>query len=214
MHIPGHGFLSLPVSALAGVASAGCAAQAIRGLRAGMSENIALKMAAIAALIFAGQMFNYPIANGTSGHLIGAALAAALLGPYAATIVMIAVLVVQCALFGDGGWFTLGANVFNMGVVAVWAGWIFYRGFGADSTFSRYMALFVGSWASVVAAASACSLELAVSGTAPLSSVLPAMISAHATVGIGEGVLAIATYALVSKLVPTYTSAFAVERKA
>lgn len=214
MHIPGHGFLSSPVSVSLALASLSGLGLTVRTLVSSRAGKFFLRMASLAAFIFAAQMFNYPVANGTSGHLIGAALAAALVGPAAATLVMTAVLLVQCALFGDGGWLSLGANVFNMGIVAVWVGWAFYRGFGTEGTLSRYLALFVGSWASVVAAASACSLEIALSGTAKLSTVLPAMIGAHAGIGVGEGAIAVAAYAFVGRFAQSPMLASATEGKA
>lgn len=215
MHIPGHGFITLPTSIAAALAAAGGLGAAIRGAgRGGASTGIAMRMALVAAIVFAAQMFNYPITGGTSGHLIGAAFAAAVLGPFAASIVIAAVLLVQCALFGDGGWFSLGANVLNMGLIATWVGWAFYRGLWRAEGTSRYLALFIGSWASVVAAASACSVEIAASGAAPLGKVLPAMVLSHATIGVGEGLITVAAFALVSAFMPSLKARWALKQGA
>ncbi len=203
MHIPGHGFLSIEVSAAASVSSIWGMRIAIRRLGARLDRELVLRMAAVAALVFAAQMFNYPVSGGTSGHLVGALFAAVILGPFAASLVMASVLVVQCALFGDGGYFSLGANILNMAVVAVWVGWAFHRYLSRGGTASSYIALFIGSWASVIAAASACSLEIALAGTAPLGQVLPAMIGAHSAIGVGEGLITVSAYAAFARFTPS-----------
>jgi len=207
MHIPGHGFLSIQVSAAASVFSVWGTGIAIRWLRRRLDRDLVLRMAAVAALLFAAQMFNYPVSGGTSGHLIGAMLAAVILGPYAASLVMASVLVVQCALFGDGGHFSLGANILNMAVVAVWVGWAFFSRLSRGGTTSGCIALFAGSWASVIAASSACSLEIALAGTSPLGEVLPAMIGVHSAIGVGEGLITVSAYAAFARIAPSLTFA-------
>lgn len=214
MHIPGHGFLSFGASVATSIATVGGVGFALHWLRRNVTGKIVARMAALAALIFAGQMLNYPVSGGTSGHLIGAMLAAVIVGPYAATVVMASVLLVQCALFGDGGYFSLGANVLNMSVIAVWVGWAFYRVLKDSVGLPGCLALFVGSWASVMAAAAACSLQIAYSGTAPLAKVLPAMLNVHSTIGIGEGIITVATYAAVVRVVPVLVAAMAPEGEA
>ena len=203
MHIPGHSFVGFAPSVLTALLSFGGLGLAVGRIREGFDRGLAVRLAAIAAFIFAAQMFNFPISSGTSGHLIGAMLVAVIAGPWAATVVMAAVLIVQCVLFGDGGYFSLGANIFNMGIVAVWAGWFFYRGLGRGSTFAKYAAAFIASWVSVVAAASVASIEIALSGAAPLKAVLPAMVMAHTTIGVGEGLITVAALGLFLKVIPS-----------
>lgn len=203
MHIPGHGFVGFAPSVVTALVSFGGLGLAVGRIREGFDRGLAVRLAALAAFIFAAQMFNFPISSGTSGHLIGAVLVAAVAGPWAATVVMAAVLIVQCVLFGDGGYFSLGANIFNMGIVAVWAGWFFYRGLGRGSAFSRYAAAFIASWVSVITAASAASIEIAFSGTVPLEAVLPAMVLGHTTIGVGEGLITVAALGFFSKVMPS-----------
>jgi cobalt/nickel transport system permease protein len=152
-------------------------------------------MGVMAAFIFAAQMVNFPIVGGTSGHLIGAVLAAVTLGPWSASIIMAVILILQSLLFQDGGLTALGANILNMGVIAVFAGYGVYR------LLDRYRAfgLFAASWVSVMLAAGACAVELAVAGTIPLAVVLPAMLFWHAFIGVGEGLITAAVVEILSR---------------
>jgi cobalt/nickel transport system permease protein len=144
-----------------------------------------------AAFIFAAQMLNFPVAGGTSGHMVGAVLAAVLLGPSAAVIVLSAVLLVQCLVFADGGLSALGANLFNMGIVGGVAGWAIY--YGVSRLFKglsgRILAAAFAAWCSTVLASIACAGELAASGTVRWSVALPAMAGVHVLIGIGEGLI-------------------------
>ena len=117
MHIP-DGFVNIPVAAATYVASGGSLAYAVRRTNEELGEKQVPLMGVMGAFIFAAQMLNFPVAGGTSGHLIGGALAAILLGPWAGMLIMASVLIVQALIFQDGGLVALGANVFNMGVVA------------------------------------------------------------------------------------------------
>jgi cobalt/nickel transport system permease protein len=149
-------------------------------------------MGVLAAFIFAAQMLNFPIAGGTSGHLIGAALAAILLGPWAAVLIMSCVLIAQCLIFQDGGLLALGANIFNMGIVASFSAYFLYRlstSVLGDNKKGRLIGGFIGAWGSVVMASLACALELVISGISPLVVALPAMAGLHALIGIGEGLI-------------------------
>jgi len=146
----------------------------------------------MAAFIFAAQMLNFPIFGGTSGHLVGAALAAILLGPWTAVLIMTCVLIVQCLIFQDGGLLALGANVLNMGIIASFVGYYCYRGitsFIGEDRRGRLVGSFAGAWGSVFLASTACALELWISDTSPFSVVLPAMAGWHALIGIGEGLI-------------------------
>jgi len=198
MHIP-DGFISAPVATTGIVVAAGCVAYAVKATNKKMGEKQIPLMGVLAAFIFAAQMLNFPIAGGTSGHLIGAALAAILLGPWAGILIMTCVLAVQCLVFQDGGLFALGANIFNMGIVASFVGYYVYRVSALFGGQKRRTLIGGGlaAWSSVVIASIACALELAISGTVPLGVALPAMVGVHALIGIGEGVITAAVLSLI-----------------
>jgi cobalt/nickel transport system permease protein len=182
------------------VASAGGLGAAIKMVGKKLGERQVPMMGMMAAFIFAAQMLNFPVAGGTSGHLIGAVLAAILLGPWASIIIMSLVLLAQCLIFKDGGLLALGANIFNMGIVAGLGAYWIYKPLNkllGEGGRGQMVAGFIAAWFSVVAASIACSLELAVSGAVPLGTVLPAMAGVHALIGIGEGLVTVAVLALV-----------------
>jgi cobalt/nickel transport system permease protein len=194
MHIP-DGFVNIPVAAATYVASGGSLAYAVRRTNEELGEKQVPLMGVMGAFIFAAQMLNFPVAGGTSGHLIGGALATILLGPWAGMLIMTSVLVVQALIFQDGGLVALGANVFNMGVVACLVGhyaFIWLKRLLGEGTQGVVISGFVAAWASVVAAAIACALELALSGTSALAVALPAMTLVHILIGIGEGLITVA----------------------
>jgi cobalt/nickel transport system permease protein len=161
-------------------------------------------MGMLAAFIFAGQMLNIPIGGGTSGHMLGGVLAAVFLGPLAATIVMSTVFIVQCLLFQDGGLTTLGANIFNMGLIGTILGYYIYCGIRKISKNEKGMTIAAGiaGWSAVVFGSIVCSIELAASGTIPLEVVLPAMTLTHILVGIIEAGITMAVIGLVLKSRP------------
>ncbi len=199
MHIP-DGFLSTPVAAASCVVAAGSVAYAVKATNKKMGEKQIPLMGVLAAFIFAAQMLNFPIAGGTSGHFLGAALAAILLGPWVGVMIMTCVLVVQCLIFQDGGLFALGANIFNMGVVGSFLSYYLYKGVARIFGNSRQGKLVGGglaAWFSVVLAAIAAAVELWVSGTVPLKVALPAMGGVHALIGIGEGLITVAVLSLI-----------------
>jgi cobalt/nickel transport system permease protein len=199
MHIP-DGFLNAPTIAVTAAVSAACVGGAVVIVNKKLGEKQVPLMGVTAAFIFAAQMLNFPIVGGTSGHLIGAALAAILLGPWAAVLIMTCVLMVQCLIFQDGGLLALGANVLNMGIIASFVGYYFYRGtaklIGEDRR-GRLVGSFIGAWSAVFLASVACAIELWVSGTSPFSVALPAMAGWHALIGIGEGLITTAALSLV-----------------
>lgn len=165
-------------------------------------KQLLMRMATVGALIFAIQMVNFPVANGTSGHLLGGALAALILGPWAGFLVIAAVLAVQAFMFGDGGIVTLGPNIINMGLIGTIGSWYVFRElFHLYKKQSRYLLLATGivAWLSVVCAAAGASVELGVSGTIALSAVLPAMLSVHALIGIGEAIITVLIIAYLRK---------------
>jgi cobalt/nickel transport system permease protein len=199
MHIP-DGFVSVGTAAVTYVGSAGAIAYSVRRTNEGLREREVPLMGVMAAFIFAAQMINFTVAGGTSGHLLGGALAAILLGPWAGTLVITAVLAVQALLFQDGGLLALGANVLNMAVVGVWSGYGIYivlrRVLGGRR--GIWVAGFGAAWASAVLASALAAFELAISGTSPLGVVLPAMIGVHALIGIGEGLITTGVIAFLS----------------
>jgi cobalt/nickel transport system permease protein len=196
LHIP-DGFLSPQVWAPLSVASAGAVAYAARRAERELPLERVPLVGATAAFLFAAQMVNFRVAAGTSGHLLGGVLAAALLGPHAGFIAMTVVLIVQALLFQDGGVTTLGANLLNMGVIGCYVGWGAFtllskaaRGRGALGL------LGFSAWLSVVVASAACAVELALSGFVPLRPALAAMVGVHALIGLGEGALTVAAVSL------------------
>lgn len=199
MHIP-DGFLNVATVATTCVVSAGGVGNAVRIANKKLGEKQVPLMGVLAAFIFAAQMLNFPIAGGTSGHLIGAALAAILLGPWAAVLIMSCVLIAQCLIFQDGGLLALGANIFNMGIIASFSGYYLYRlttSLLGDERRGKLIGGFLGAWGSVFLASIVCAVELAVSGTSPIAVVLPAMSGFHAVIGIGEGLITGAVLSLV-----------------
>ena len=200
MHIP-DGFVSAPVAAAGYVVAGIVLAIAVRQANRKFQERLVPLMGVMAAFIFAAQMMNFPVAGGTSGHMLGAALATILVGPWAAIIVMACVVGVQALMFQDGGLAALGTNLVNMAVVGVLVSYAVYRVAGAlvgDNRRLKYVAAFCASWLSIEAAALACSFELATSGTSPLHVVLPAMAGVHALIGIGEGLITVAALAFIT----------------
>ena len=199
MHIP-DGFLNIATVATTYAVSAGGVGNAVRMASKKLGEKQVPLMGVLAAFIFAAQMLNFPIAGGTSGHLIGAALAAILLGPWAAVLIMSCVLIAQSLIFQDGGLLALGANIFNMGIIASFSGYYLYRlvtSLLGNARRGKLVGGFVGAWGSVFLASIVCAIELAVSGASPIGVVLPAMAGLHALIGIGEGLITGAVLSLV-----------------
>jgi cobalt/nickel transport system permease protein len=193
LHIP-DGFLSVPVAVVGWVLTILVVALALRKTRDQLGERQVPLMGVLAAAVFAGQMLNFTIPGGTSGHLLGGALVAVILGPWAAVLVMTAVVAIQALLFQDGGLLVLGFNIINMGVLTAFTGYFVYGLLkdraGSDRT-SLFAGGFVGAWLSVMVGAIATAVELAVSGTSPLGIALPAMAGVHALIGVGEGLLTV-----------------------
>ena len=189
MHIP-DGFINAPTAAVAGVVSAGGVAYALRVARERLSERQVPMIGLTAAFVFAVQMINFPIGLGTSGHLIGGALAAILLGPWMATLVLAVVLIVQALGFADGGITALGANVSLMGLVAGIGGYLLFRGLMAVLPRTRrgfLTATAVTSWATVVLASGLAAVYLVLNGFPPAT--VPVMLGLHALIGIGEAAI-------------------------
>jgi cobalt/nickel transport system permease protein len=203
MHIP-DGFLAVNTWAPAWVVSIGWLGYCVRRVSVVLKDKMVPLMGVMAAFIFAAQMLNFPVAAGTSGHLLGGVLAAVLLGPYAGAIVIAVVLTVQCLVFQDGGLTALGANIFNMSFIGAAGGYIIYNSvrkiIGGDK--GVLVGTAVAAWISVVLASGACAVELAVSGTSPLKIALPAMVLVHMLIGAGEAVISVLVLSFVLKTRP------------
>ncbi len=191
MHVP-DGFVGNGVNAATFAFSAAACAVAVKRAEKTIGEREIPLMGLTAAFIFAAQMLNFPVAAGTSGHFLGAVMAALLIGPLNGCLVMAIVLAIQCFLFADGGITALGTNIFNMGVVGGMGGWLAFRVLQAAFPRNRggYLAAAaIAAWSSITLSASVCALELALSGTSELAVALPAMAGAHAIIGIGEAII-------------------------
>src|SRR5512140_1263907 len=201
MHIP-DGFLSLVISAFCWVITIALDGIAISRTRKSLGERQVPLMGIMAAFIFAAQMLNFPVAGGTSGHLLGGALAAIVLGPWAAMLVMTAVIAVQGLLFQDGGLVVMGANILNMGLLTAIVGYGLYRMVGKNSIKTRLTVSGIAAWLSVMTGALMASLQLWLSGTAKLNIVVPAMLGVHALIGIGEALITVAALAFIFRTRP------------
>jgi cobalt/nickel transport system permease protein len=193
MHIP-DGFFDGTTSAVAGAAAVGTLAVAARRCRDQLGERQVPLAAVTAAFVFAAQMLNFPVASGTSGHLLGGVLAAVLVGPWAGALCVSVVLAVQSLLFADGGLSALGLNIVNMALVGCVGGYLVFRAIRAvmpDNLAGVDVAAGLAAFASVPLAAAAFVAEFAVGGTTgiDLADVAAAMVGTHALIGIGEGVI-------------------------
>ncbi|MFH9658525.1 energy-coupling factor ABC transporter permease [Streptomyces sp. NPDC017248] len=206
MHVP-DGFIDAPTSAVTGVLAAGAVAVSLRGARRELDERTAPLAGLVAAFIFAVQMLNFPVAAGTSGHLLGGALAAILVGPYTAVLCVSVVLLMQGVLFADGGLTALGVNITDMAIVTTVVSYALFRGLLAVLPRKRRsvtVASFVAALVSVPAAAVAFTLIYAVGGTTDVSlgKVATAMIGVHVLIGIGEAVITALTVGAVIAVRP------------
>ncbi len=193
MHVP-DGFLNLPTSAATAVVAAVGVGAALRGARRELDERTTPLAGLVASFVFAAQMLNFPVAAGTSGHLLGGALAAVLVGPWTATLCLSVVLVVQALLFADGGLTALGTNIVLMALVGVWVGWWTFRlalGVLPRRVSSVSPAAAIGAFLSVPVAALTFAALFAVGGAAPVpvEDLLWAMGAVHVLIGIGEAVI-------------------------
>lgn len=201
LHIP-DGFLSLIVSLICWAITAVVLAMAVSRSNKAIGEKQVPLMGIMAAFIFAAQMLNFPVAGGTSGHLLGGALAAITLGPWAGMLVMTAVIAVQALLFQDGGLLVMGANILNMGLVTAAIGYGLYRGVSNSSRGTKLAVAGVAAWISVMAGALFTALQLWLSGTSQLQVVIPAMLGVHALIGVGEAAITVAALAFILQTRP------------
>jgi cobalt/nickel transport system permease protein len=193
VHIP-DGFINLPTSAGFGAASATGIWYSLRQAARHLDDRRIPLAGLVAAFVFAAQMVNFPVAAGTSGHLLGGVLAAVLVGPWLGALVLTVVLVVQGVFFADGGLSALGLNIFNMAIVGALGGYLIYRGLIALLPKTRTGTLAsagIAAGISVVLASLAFVLEYAIGGEggASIGTVAAAMVGVHALIGVGEGLI-------------------------
>ncbi|MEO3891079.1 energy-coupling factor ABC transporter permease [Nonomuraea sp. B5E05] len=203
MHVP-DGFFNAVTSISAGVVAAAGVAVCLRGARRELDDRTAPMAGLVAAFVFAVQMLNFPVAAGTSGHLLGGALAAILVGPYTGVLCMAVVLLVQGVFFADGGLTALGVNVTLMGLVTVLAGWGVFKLVTGLARGQVVVAAFLAALVSVPVSALAFTLLFWIGGTAPIDvgTVAAAMGGVHLLIGIGEGLITAATVGAVLAVRP------------
>jgi len=200
LHAP-DGFLTIEIAGLMWALTVVALAVAVRRANASLDERAVPLLGVMAAFIFAAQMFNFQVAGGTSGHLLGGVLAGVLLGPWAATLVMTCVIAVQALVFQDGGLVVMGANIFNMGIIGTFGGYYLYRllaGVLGGEARARIPAAGIAAWSAVVAGAALMAVQLAASGTSPAELALPAMIGVHVVIGVGEALITMAAIGFIA----------------
>lgn len=204
MHIP-DGFLDAKTALASGALAACGVGLALRSARRTLPPSRVPLIGMASAFVFAAQMLNFPVAGGTSGHLMGGVLAAVLLGPGAAVLALTSVLTLQCFLFADGGVTALGANLFNMALVAPVAGYALYRLTSrsmGDTIRARLVGTAFAAWCSTMVAAIACAGELALSGTVPWRTAFRAMAGIHVPIAAGEALLTTLVVAAIARTRP------------
>lgn len=202
MHVP-DAFLDAPTSIATGVVAVVGVGIALRRSRGDLDDRVAPLAGLVATFVFAAQMLNFPVAGGTSGHLIGGALAAVLVGPWTATLCLTVVLLIQALVFADGGLTALGTNITLMGLVGVWVGWLVFllaRRVLPSRPGSVPAAAAVGAFLSVPCAAAVFACLFLLGGVAPVDAgaLLGAMVGWHVVIGIGEAVI---TFLVVSAVI-------------
>jgi cobalt/nickel transport system permease protein len=206
LHIP-DGFLSVSVSAVCWLIIVAMLAYGLRVSRNDLDERLIPLAGIMGAFIFAAQMINFPVAGGTSGHFIGAALAFIVLGPWLGLLTMTAVIALQALLFQDGGLVVMGANILIMGLVPGFIGYTIYRLAQGRGTRIETAGTAAAAWISIMAAALVTTLLLAFSGTTSLAVALPAMLGVHALIGIGEALITVAALVFLRRTRPTAVKA-------
>jgi cobalt/nickel transport system permease protein len=201
MHMP-DGLINAPVSIGAGVLVAGAVAVSLKRTKGSLDSQTAPMAGLVAVFIFAAQMINFPVAAGTSGHLMGGALAAILVGPWVAVLVMTVVVGIQALVFADGGLSALGINILNMGVITVIVGTLVFAGLMKllpKTKTSIVAASAIAAFLSVPASAAAWVFEYALGGTATyeLQTVFISVVGVHLLIGIGEAIITALTIAAI-----------------
>lgn len=201
LHIP-DGFLTLPIALVAWGVTMVSLFFAVRNAQTRFDERLIPLAGIMAAFIFAGQMLNFPVAGGTSGHFIGATLAVIVLGPWLGMLAMTAVISLQAILFQDGGLVVMGANILIMGIIPAFVGYGLYRPVAQSSRRTQLLVAGGAAWLSIMAAAFVTSLLLGFSGTSAFGVVIPAMLGVHALVGIGEALITVAALSFIVQTRP------------
>lgn len=212
LHIP-DGFLNVAVSLVCWVIAIGLLSVAVRQASGQLNERQIPLMGIMAAFIFAAQMINFPVAGGTSGHLLGGVLAAITLGPWAGMLVMASVIGVQGLLFQDGGLLVMGANILNMGLLTALIGFGLYRNVAQQPRTIQLAVIGIAAWVSVMAGALATTLQIWLSGTTSLAIAAPAMLGVHALIGIGEALITVAAIAFIQQTRPDLLNSSSVAAK-
>jgi cobalt/nickel transport system permease protein len=208
MHIP-DGFLTNRIALSLDVVSAAGIFYAARRLRDAVSGRLIPTMGVLSAFVFAAQMLNFPVLGGTSGHLVGGALLAIMVGPMAGFMTLTTVIIAQALFLQDGGLIAIGANIFNIGAVTTWSGYITYRLAAGSAAPGKRMlaAAFMAGWVSLVVSAVSCAIQLALSGAIPLKVGLTAMGGYHAAIGLVEGGLTAGILSFVARARPDLVEA-------
>jgi cobalt/nickel transport system permease protein len=201
LHIP-DGFLNVAVSVVSWIITVIVLSLAVSKTNKALGEKQIPLMGIMAAFIFAAQMINFPVAGGTSGHLLGGVLAAVVLGPWAGMLVMTAVIALQAILFQDGGLLVMGANILNMGLVTAAIGYGLYRSVMGQGKAVKLGVIGVAAWLSVMAGALFTALQLWLSGTSQLQIVIPAMLGVHALIGLGEALITVSALSFILQTRP------------
>jgi len=199
MHLP-DGFLDAKTSVATGLLAAASVGAALRQAQTNLQPREVPAWGLGAAFVFAAQMLNFPVLAGTSGHLSGGFLCAALFGPAPAVLILTSVLVVQCLVFADGGVMALGANVLNMAVLGTLLPWVVFRllraGLPRDSRWAYLSAAFFAAWSGPLVSSALCAGQLAFSHTVQAGLVFPAMLGVHVLIGLGEALITVAVLRL------------------
>ena len=201
LHVP-DGFLNIPISVICWVVTLIVLYFAVKQAQHDFDERLVPLAGIMAAFIFAGQMLNFPVAGGTSGHLIGATLAFIVLGPWVGTLAMTAVISLQALIFQDGGLVVMGANIMIMGIVPGFVGYGVFQMVKNQSRGVKLGATAVAAWASVMMAALVTAFLLGFSGTTALGVAIPAMLGVHALIGIGEALITVAALSFIMQTRP------------
>lgn len=201
LHIP-DGFLSFVIAIIFWGITIVTVGIAISKTNRSLGEKQVPLMGIMAAFVFAAQMLNFPVAGGTSGHFLGGALSAIVLGPWAGILVMTSVISLQALLFQDGGLLVMGANIFNMGLLTAMIGFGLYRSVLGRNKGLRLTIAGLAAWLAVVASALMTALQLWLSGTSRLEIVVPAMLGVHVLIGLGEAIITVAALGLIERTRP------------
>jgi cobalt/nickel transport system permease protein len=205
LHVP-DGFLNIPISGLCWVVTLIVLYFAVKQAQLDLDERLVPLAGIMAAFIFAGQMLNFPVAGGTSGHLVGATLAFVVLGPWVGVLAMTAVISLQALIFQDGGLVVMGANILIMGIVPGFVGYGLFQMVKNQSRRVQLGVTAVAAWFSVMIAALVTALLLGFSGTTALGVAIPAMLGIHTLIGIGEALITVAALSFIMQTRPQLLS--------